>query len=346
MKTFLLVTDAWTPQVNGVVTVLSTLVRGLEKRGWKVVVIHPELFKTIPFPLYPEVPLALFPGKKIRQVFEEIKPDYVHIAVEWVLGPSARRYCIRNNIPFTTSYHTNFRLYAALYLRPIAGLAGYLADVYMRWFHGGAARMLVSNETLRDELAQRGYKNLVVWPFGVDTERFKRNEESKIDPELAKPIFVYFGRIAKEKSIEEFLDLKLPGSKLVIGGGPYRDYLESKYGNAAKFVGYKKGQELVDWLSVCDVYVFPSRTETFGLTVLEALACGLPVAGHDAIGPKDILTEGIDGYISEDLAEAAVKCLPLSKEACRKKALQYSWEVSIDKFIEHQVQIQYAENAR
>lgn len=342
MKTLLLVTDAWMPQVNGVVTVLSTLVRGLEKRGWKVVVIHPELFTTVPFPLYPEVPLALFPGRKIRQIFREVRPDYVHIAVEWILGPSARRYCIKHGIPFTTSYHTNFRHYAERYLPLIAGIAGAFADAYMRWFHGRAAKMLVSNETLRGQLAARGYKHMVIWPFGVDTALFKRNEASPIDPGLKKPIFVYFGRMAKEKNIEEFLEAKLPGSKLVIGGGPYKDYLESKYSGVAKFVGYKKGQELVDWLSVCDVYVFPSRSETFGLTVLEALACGLPVAGHDTIGPGDILTRGVDGFVSENLAEAAVRCLDLSRDACREKALQYSWDVSVEKFMEHQIQVDYS----
>lgn len=343
MKTFLLVTDAWAPQVNGVVTVLSTLMRGLEKRGWRVVVVHPELFTTIPFPLYPEVPLALFPGRKIRKIFRETKPDYVHIAVEWILGPSARRFCIANNIPFTTSYHTNFRLYAARYLPLIAPFASWFADMYMRWFHGAATRMLVSNETLRKQLEARGFTNMAIWPFGVDTELFKRNDASKVDPGLKHPIFVYFGRLGKEKNIEEFLEAKLPGSKLVIGGGPYRDHLEKVYGDSAKFVGYKRGQELVDWLSVCDVYVFPSRTETFGLTVLEALACGLPVAGHDEIGPGDILTNGVDGYVSENLAEAAAKCLSLSRGACREKALQYSWDVSIDKFISYQIQVDYSQ---
>src|SRR3989338_5835590 len=318
MKTLLLVTDIWMQQVSGIATVLAATVHGLEKRGWRVVVIHPGLFKTMPFPLYPEIPLALFPGRKIRKIFEETKPDHVHIAVEWMLGPSARRYCIRNNIPFTTAYHAN---------------------AYMRWFHDRAEKTLVSNETLRAQLAARGFKNLVVWPFGVDTELFRRNESSTIDTGLPKPIFVYFGRIAKEKSIEEFLDAPLPGSKLVIGDGPYRGHLESKYGRIARFVGYKKGQELVDWLSVCDVYVFPSRSETFGLTVLEGFACGLPVAAHDAMGPKDIVTNGVDGYISENLAEVAVKCLSLSREACRKKALQYSWDLSVEAFMSHQVEI-------
>jgi glycosyltransferase involved in cell wall biosynthesis len=325
--------------VSGIVTVLTTLIAGLEKLGWNIVVVHPELFKKIPFPLYPEIPLALFPRKKIEEIFERTKPDYVHIATEWTLGFSARRYCLKRNIPLTTFYHTNFQLNASLYLPLVAPLAARLADAYMRWFHGAATKTLVSNETLRAEIAARGFQHVLVSPFGVDTEFFKRNETSPANPDLVKPIFVYFGRIAKEKSIEEFLEAKLPGSKLVIGGGPYQSYLESKYGSVAKFVGYKRGQELVDLLSVCDVYVFPSRSETFGLTVLEALSCGIPVAGHDALGPKDIITDGVDGYISEDITEAAVKCLSLPREACRKKALQYSWDKAVKAFASHQVQI-------
>lgn len=340
MKTLILVTDIWEPQVSGIATVLSALAGGLKKRGWQVIVIHPMLFKTVAFPLYPEIRLALFPGRRIHEIFEATKPDHVHIAVEWMLGQSARRYCVRNNIPFTTAYHANVHENMLAYFHPFGGIAASIGDRYIRWFHSRSSAMLVSNNTLRAQLEARGHKNVVVCPFGVDAELFKRNENSSIDPGLPKPIFVYFGRVAKEKSVEEFLKADLPGSKLVIGDGPYRNFLESKYGTRAKFVGYKRGQELVDWLSVCDVYVFPSRTETFGLTVLEALACGLPVAGHDAIGPKDILTDGIDGYISEDIAKAAVKCLSLSREACRAKALQYSWDATVETFMSYQALIE------
>jgi glycosyltransferase involved in cell wall biosynthesis len=342
-KKLLLVTDAWHPQVNGVVTVFSSLVRTLEKRGWEVLVIHPGLFRTIPFPLYPEVPLALFPKKKVAEIFRTFKPDYVHIAVEWTLGRSARTYCLKHGIPFTTSYHTNFRLYASYYFPWIAPLAGSLADAYMRWFHKKAYRTLVSNETLRRELAERRYGNLAVWPFGIDTERFTRVTHPRVGDDLARPVFVYFGRIGKEKSIEEFLGAKLPGTKLVIGDGPYRPYLERQYGKEARFIGYQKGPDLVEWLSVCDVSVFPSRTETFGMTILEALACGIPVAGHDVIGPRDILTDGVDGALSEDIAEAALRCLTLSREACRQKALRYSWERSADTFLTQHQHARYGE---
>jgi glycosyltransferase involved in cell wall biosynthesis len=337
----LLVTDAWHPQVNGVVTVFSALVRTLERRGWKVLVVHPEMFRTVPFPLYPEVPLAFFPKKKVEEIFRTFKPDYVHIAVEWTLGRSARTYCLKRGIPFTTSYHTNFRLYAAHYFPWIAAPAGWLADRYMRWFHRKAHRTLVSNATLESELAECGYEHLAVWPFGVDTERFTRMAHPRVGTNLEHPVFVYFGRIGKEKSIDEFLEAKLPGTKLVIGDGPYRASLERRYGHAATFIGYQKGPDLVEWLSVCDVSVFPSRTETFGMTILEALSCGIPVAGHDVIGPRDVITNGVDGFISDDLADAARRCLTLSREACRKTALRHSWDRSADEFISHQVQVRY-----
>lgn len=335
-KKLLLVSDAWHPQVNGVVTVLSALVKVLEARGWSVTIVHPGLFWSVPLPFYPEVRFALFPGRKLKKIFSTVKPDYVHIAVEWTLGLSARNFCVRRNIPFTTSYHTNFRLYASYYLRSVSSLAAGSADQYMRWFHSGAERTLVSTDTLKQELAGRGYKNLALWHFGVDTEIFKRNLSTTVEPGLPRPIFVYFGRVSMEKSVEEFLKAKLPGSKLVIGDGPLRRTLEKTYMDA-KFVGYKKRHELVDWLSACDVCVFPSRTETFGLSILESLACGIPVAAHDVLGPKDIITDGVDGYLSDDLAAAAVKCLSLSSDDCRTKAVRFSWESSVDTFLAQQV---------
>lgn len=193
---------------------------------------------------------------------------------------------------------------------------------------------MVSTESLKSELEISGFKNVVVVPLGVDVNHFVRNPASPL-PKLSKPVFVYFSRLAPEKSPEEFLRLKMPGTKLVIGDGPDRKKLEKKYGKENMFVGYKRGQELVDWLSLADVFVFPSRTETFGLVVLEALACGIPVAAHDVMGPRDIITEGKDGYLSENLAEAAMKCLSLSRDDCRAKAIQYSWEHSAEAFIKN-----------
>jgi glycosyltransferase involved in cell wall biosynthesis len=203
----------------------------------------------------------------------------------------------------------------------------------LRRFHAAAERTIVTTPSLKAELEAIGYKHIVVVPLGVDTDLFSRTAVAPLYP---KPVFVYFGRLAIEKSPEDFLKLKLPGTKLVLGGGPLLESLKNKYPDAHFLGAYDaKTKEFVDTLSQCDVFVFPSRTETFGLVVLEALACGLPVAAHNVMGPRDIITEGKDGYLSGDLREAALKCLDLSREDCRAKALQYSWEHSVDAFIKN-----------
>ncbi len=330
VKKIALVTDAWAPQVNGVVRVLAALIPLLEARGYSVTVVEPRQFKTIPMPFYPEIRLSLFPRRRIRKVLEELKPDAVCIVTEGVLGWAARSVCREKGIPFTTWYHSHFQLYVDVrlhgLLRPIFA--------FIRHFHSAAMQTMVSTESLKRELESGGFKNLVLMPLGVDTELFIRNPSPSL-PALPKPVFVYFSRLAPEKSPEEFLNLKLPGTKLVIGPGPLRKKLEKKYGKENLFVGPKKGQELVDWLSLADVFVFPSRTETFGLVALEALACGLPVAAHDVMGPRDIVTEGKDGYLGDDLQTIAVQCLRLSPADCRAKAEQFSWERSADALIKN-----------
>ncbi len=330
MKKILFVTDAWTPQVNGVVRVLLALIPLLEARGYEVAVIEPGQFKTVPLPFYPEIRLALFSRARIKKLLEEVNPDAVCLTTEGPLGWAARSVCREQGRPFTTWYHSHFQLYVDARLR------GFLHPVYalIRRFHTGAVQTMVSTESLKKELESAGFRNLTLMPLGVDTTLFARNPEPPL-PRLPKPVFVYFSRLAPEKSPEEFLRLELPGTKLVIGDGPARKSLEKRYGKKNIFVGYKHGQELVDWLSLADVFVFPSRTETFGLVALEALACGIPVAAHDVMGPRDIVTEGKDGYLSDDLHSAAIKCLDLSPEECRKKAEQYSWEHSADTLIQN-----------
>lgn len=333
MKKLLIVTDAWHPQVNGNVVVFDSLTRTLRSRGWQVHIVHPGLSKTIPFPFYPEIPMALFPGKVIRAAYREFKPDYVHVPTEWTMGLSARRFCKRNGIPFSTSYHTNFHVYAAAYISIAPHLARRVASLYMRWFHRAAYATLVATKTLHRELEADGFRNLRLWPLGVDTERFRRNQASPYAAGLKHPVFAYCGRVALEKNIGEFLKADLPGTKIVIGDGPVRRALEHTYAKSALFVGYQHGQMLVDWLSAADVCIFPSRTDTFGLTILEALSCGVPVAAHRVLGPQDILTDGVDGALDEDLSKAAERCLSLSPEACRATAERYSWERSADAFI-------------
>lgn len=332
MKKILLVTDAWAPQVNGVVRVLQALLPLLEVRGYEVVVIEPGQFKTVPMPFYPEIRLALFSRRRIIEVLEEFRPDAVCLVTEGSLGWAARSVCMKQGIPFTTWYHSHFQLYVDTRLR------GLLRPVYVliQIFHSAAARTMVSTESLKKELESTGFKNLAIMPLGVDAGLFTRNPAPPFPP-LPKPVFAYFSRLAPEKNPEEFLKLDLPGTKLVIGDGPDREKLEEKYGKKNEFIGYKHAQELVDWLSLADVFVFPSRTETFGLVALEALACGIPVAAHDVMGPRDIITEGKDGYLGDNLREAALKCLELSPSTCRAKALQYSWERSADAFIKNMV---------
>ncbi len=333
MKRVLIVTDAWHPQVNGVVTVLVKMSALLKDRGYFVHIIEPEEFVTLPLIFYPEIRLALFPKRKVSRLIKNFKPDAIHIATEGPLGFAARSYCMQHHIPFTTSYHTHFQLHieariGKILTRPV--------NAFLRWFHRPAAHTMVATQSLMDILTTIGLEHLEIWPLGVDAELFNR-AKSKEAADLQKPVFMYFGRLTPEKNVEEFLKLELPGSKLVIGDGPDRPYLEKKYEKTATFVGYKRGQELVDWLSLSDVFVFPSVTETFGLVIVEALALGIPVAAHDVMGPRDIITQGKDGYLSRDLREAALKCLTLSPQDCRTKARQYSWEHSADAFLRHLV---------
>lgn len=333
MKRVLIVTDAWYPQVNGVVTVLAKMSAILEDRGYEVNRITPEGFISLPLPFYPEIQLALFPRRKVARIIRHFNPDAIHIATEGPLGLAARRYCLRHSIPFTTSYHTHFQLHIEARM---GGMLTSGVNAWLRWFHRPAVHTMVATQSLKHILDNIKFEHIEIWPLGVDTSLFVRTNQTPID-DLTKPVFVYFGRLAAEKNVEEFLRLDLPGSLLVIGDGPDRPRLEKKYGASARFVGYKRGQELVDYLSGCDVFVFPSTTETFGLVIVEALALGIPVAAHNVMGPRDIITEGKDGYLDSDLREAALKCLTLSPDDCRAKASQYSWEHSADAFLSHLV---------
>lgn len=338
MRKILLVTDAWAPQVNGVVRVQNAYLRELTLRGYEVPVIEPGQFRTIRVPPFRDIPVALFPRRKVAQMIEDIRPDAVHLMTEGPLGTAARSVCVERGLPFTSWYHSHFQLYFKARLRALFAPA----YAYMRWFHGAAVHTIVSTQTLKDTLLESGFRdNIAIVPLGVDVELFSRNLMPSLPP-LPKPVFAYFSRLAPEKNPEEFLKLDLPGTKLVIGDGPSRKELEARYGGRNIFVGYKHGQELVDWLSLADVFVFPSRTETFGLVALEALSCGIPVAAHDVMGPRDIITEGKDGYVGDDLKEAALKCLTLSREDCRAKALRYSWQHSTDAFIKALVPIRGA----
>ena len=321
-----LVTDAWLPQTNGVVRTLTITAERLSQAGHAVTAITPVDFRTVPCPTYPEIRLSLFAAGRVRRRLDALDPDAVHIATEGPLGLAARRWCLRRGRSFTTSYHTQFPEYVRARV-PIPVAVSY---AFLRWFHGSAAHTLVATPSMQNALAERGFRNLVLWSRGVDTELFRPRDESFL--ELPRPIWLYFGRVSVEKGIEEFLALDLPGTKLVVGDGPATESLRRKYAGAV-FTGYRFGDELARHVAAADVFVFPSRTDTFGLVLLEAMACGIPVAAFPVTGPIDVVVNGVTGVLSEDLRAAALNALHLDRRACREHALRYTWEAATHQFI-------------
>jgi len=320
-----LITDAWPPQTSGVVTTLTRTVRGLEERGHRVQVLHPGLFRTVPCPTYPEIRLALKPRRPLADFLDAFDPEAVHLAVEGPLGLAGRRHCLRRGRPFTTSITTRFPEY--IHLR--SGLpAGWLYRL-LRWFHAPASRVMVATPSLRAELAGRGFTSLVRWSRGVDTDLFRPRPKTALAG--PRPISLYLGRVAVEKNLEAFLGQDLPGSKVVIGDGPALNSLSRRHPEA-RFLGRKTGEDLASHLAAADVFVFPSLTDTFGLVLIEAMACGLPVAAFPVTGPKDVVVQGRTGWLDHDLEKAVRMALTLDPEACRQEALKYSWSRSIDQF--------------
>jgi glycosyltransferase involved in cell wall biosynthesis len=293
--------------------------------GDDVIMITPELFTSLPCPTYPEIRLSLFPAKKIRRIFEETPPDAVHIATEGPLGFAARRYCLKNNIPFTTAFHTRFAEYVHARIRlPISwGYAG------LRWFHRPSRAIMVATPSLETDLRNRGFRHIRRWTRGIDTELFHPREKDNFSHK--RPVFLYVGRVAVEKNIEDFLKLDLPGTKIVVGDGPQRRDLERKY-PLAFFVGLKEGEDLAKIYASADVFIFPSKTDTFGLVLLEALACGVPVAAYPVTGPLDVIGDHPVGVLDNNLQRAAVKALDIDPALCRDYAMGYSWATSATQF--------------
>jgi glycosyltransferase involved in cell wall biosynthesis len=327
-----IVTDAWSPQVNGVVTTLRRTASVLERSGHEVRVVGTQGHWTLPCPTYPEIRLALWPGKRLAAVLDEFAPDAIHVATEGPLGMAAARYCKRRRFAFTTSYHTQFPQYVRKRL-PIPECVTY---ALLRWHHAQARRTLVATEEQRRELVARGFRNVVPWSRGVDTELFRPRGREHLGH--ARPIFAYLGRVAVEKNVAHFLDLDLPGTKVVIGDGPDRPMLEKRYASAS-FLGFRFGVELAQALSSADVFVFPSRTDTFGLVMLEAMACGTPVAAYPVTGPIDVVERGVTGVLDEDLRAAALAALALDREACRRAAAEWTWERATTQFLAHLVRV-------
>jgi len=322
----LLVTDAWKPQVNGVVRSLEKTSDTLTALGHNVTVLSPAAKRTLPCPSYPEIRLTLRPGKAVAESFRGRSFDAIHIATEGPLGLAARNWCMRRGLVFTSSYHTRF----PEYLRLRAPIPLRLTYAYLRWFHNAARRTLVRTETQRRLLGERGFSNLGIWPGAVDTELFFPRGHDALA--LPRPISMYLGRVAPEKNIEAFLSLDVPGSKVVIGGGPSLEALKKKY-PAVHFLGYREGDELAETLSAADVFVFPSLTDTLGLVMLEAMACGVPVAAFPVPGPQDLVTNGGNGALDEDLRAAFFRALSIDSSACVEFASRQSWENATRRFL-------------
>lgn len=321
-----LLTDAWRPQTNGVVTTLSRTLEWLERLGHVTERITPEGFRTLPCPTYPEIRLSLLPGRRVARRLHDFTPDAVHIATEGPLGSAGRSWCLANDMPFTTSYHTQF----PQYIRARFPVPESWSYAFLRWFHGPAARVMVATEHVRRDLAARGFERLASWTRGVDVELFRPRERDFLA--AARPIQMYVGRVAVEKNLEAFLALDTPGTKIVVGGGPALTQLQARYPRAI-FAGYKYGEDLARHVAAADVFVFPSRTDTFGLVLLEAMACGVPVAAYPVVGPIDVVQQGVTGVLDENLGVAVERALGLNRDDCRRYAQRFTWQRATEQFI-------------
>lgn len=323
----LVATDAWLPQVNGVVRSLEAMAEHGRRLGAELTFLGPDRFRSMPMPGYPEIRLAFARRGAVARLMRDAGADYVHIATEGPIGFAARAACLREGWPFTTAYHTRFPEYVSRRLPVPEGLVYRL----LRRFHAPSAAVMVATPTLEADLAGRGFAGLVRWSRGVDTDLFRpRPERARPWP---GPIFLHVGRLAVEKNVEGFLRLDLPGTKVVVGDGPERKRLEAAY-PAALFLGALTGERLAEAYSAADVFVFPSRTDTFGLVLLEALASGLPVAAHPVMGPLDVLGDSGCGVLDEDLRAAALAALAIPGERCRAHAMRHGWAESARQFLD------------
>ena len=322
----LLATDAWAPQVNGVVMTLRNTIRGVEAAGHSVEVIGPDRFPSIPCPTYPEIRLALRPYALFSELARRFAPDAVHVATEGPVGLAARKFCLREKLAFTTAYHTRFPEYVHARIRlPLA-----FTYEWLRRFHAPARAMMVATPAIRDDLERRRFRNLVLWTRGVDTGLFRPG--APLETGWVRPVFMYVGRVAVEKNIGAFLGLDLPGTKVVVGDGPQREALRQRFPSVV-FTGAKMGEELAAHFRTADVFVFPSRTDTFGLVLLEAMASGTPAAAFPVAGPIDVIEPGRSGILSEDLRAAALAALELNRDDVRRHALAFSWDRANAQFL-------------
>lgn len=323
-----IVTDAWEPQVNGVVRTLQSVKRELERQGHDVLVISPDLYRSFPCPTYPEIRLALAGASSVGARIAAFGPDAIHLSTEGPLCLAARRWCMRRSIPFTTAYHTQFPDYIA----KRTGIPPALSWIYIRWFHRPAKRVLVSTQSIRAELSRNGISHVVHWGRGVDLSLFTQQASPpQIFATLTRPIQLYVGRVAVEKNIEAFLASDIKGSKVIVGDGPARERLEARYPEA-HFLGALNGSALAGAYAGADVFVFPSRTDTFGLVMIEALACGTPVAAYPVSGPVDVVTDKV-GALARDLDTAIALALTRDRQICATYGSTFTWEASAGQFL-------------
>lgn len=328
----LIATDAWRPQTNGVVSTLEHTVARLKARGHDVHLVTPEGFDSFALPGYPEIRVAQGVQKRVGSLLAQANPQAIHIATEGPVGFAVRAWCVSQRYRFTTSYHTQF----PEYLRKRLPVPLSWSYALMRWFHSAGHRCMVSTQSMQDELASRGFRNIVRWRRGVDTRLFFPRSKSFLD--LPRPVAAYVGRVAVEKNLEAFLGMEWVGSKLVIGDGPARQKLQSRFPSAV-FVGYQYGEQLASHLAAADVMVFPSLTDTFGLVNLEALACGVPVAAFPVTGPRDVIEDGVTGALDWDIAAAARRALQMRMSDCVASAARWSWERCTEEFESHLVAV-------
>jgi glycosyltransferase involved in cell wall biosynthesis len=324
----LLVTDAWEPQVNGVVRTLKTTARELTAMGHEVRFLTPLEFRTMPCPTYPEIRLSLFPGPRVNARIREFDPDVLHIATEGPLGMAARRFALRNDFPFTTAYHTRFPEYVHARLKlPLSW-----SYAWLRRFHGPSRAVMAPTQVVVDDLVANGFHNVRLWSRGVDADIFHPQPSTRLDS--ARPIFLHVGRVAVEKNVEAFLELDLPGSKWVVGTGPALARIQARF-PTVNYLGVLEREDLARVYAAADVFVFPSKTDTFGLVLLEAMACGLPVAAYPVTGPKDVLGDSKAGVMHEDLRTACLAALKLDRGDALARSRLFTWRAATEQFFGH-----------
>jgi glycosyltransferase involved in cell wall biosynthesis len=321
----LLVTDAWEPQVNGVVRTLKTTARELGVMGHEVRFLTPLEFRTLPCPTYPEIRLSLLPGAQVNRTIREFDPDVLHIATEGPLGMAARSFALRHDFPFTTAYHTRFPEYVhARFKLPLSW-----SYAWLRRFHGPSRAIMAPTQVVVDDLEANGFERVKLWSRGVDHDVFHPQDGKRLNSE--PPIFLYVGRVAVEKNVEAFLELDLPGSKWVVGTGPALDRIRERYPRA-NYLGVLEREELAKVYASADVFVFPSKTDTFGLVLLEAMACGRPVAADPVTGPRDVIGDSSAGVLHEDLRTACLEALGLKREDALARARLFTWRAATEQF--------------